>query len=303
MFDRLMGRFLLGTGRLSKEQLDQIYEIQDQKRARLGVIAVSEKLMTVAQAEEINSLQATRDKRFGDLAIGAGYLSENQVQRLLEMQGNPYLVFTQTVIDSGALTMDELGEAMQEFQDVNGFMESDIEALKADDVSRIVPMFLGPIANDPQMADFRNLFSIGVKNVYRLVDSHVYIGKATLVQEIPCDILGYQKFHGAGDGFTAITGHEEDLRRMTIAYTKEEFIETNEDALDATCEFINCVNGLFATEESMRGRMFELEPPVYELNRCVVRGDQLLSLPVYCCGGEMNLIISLGGNTTVNPMK
>ena len=70
MFDRIMGKYLIDKGRLTKAQLSAVYQVQESKRAKLGVIAVSEKLMTVAQAEEINALQATMDKRFGDLCVG-----------------------------------------------------------------------------------------------------------------------------------------------------------------------------------------------------------------------------------------
>ena len=55
MFDRLMGKFLVEEGMLSKGQLDQVYRTQEQNHAKMGVIAVSEKLMTIAQAEEINA--------------------------------------------------------------------------------------------------------------------------------------------------------------------------------------------------------------------------------------------------------
>ena len=42
MFDRLMGKFLVEEGMLSKGQLDQVYRTQEQNHAKMGVIAVSE---------------------------------------------------------------------------------------------------------------------------------------------------------------------------------------------------------------------------------------------------------------------
>ena len=93
MLDRLLGNYMLEKGLLNKGQLTQAFQTQESKRAKLGVIAVSERLMTIAQAEQVNALQASMDKRFGDIAIEKGYLSEMQLSRLLELQGNSYLAF------------------------------------------------------------------------------------------------------------------------------------------------------------------------------------------------------------------
>ncbi len=83
MFDRIFANYLLDEGKISKRDLDDIFLAQEQKRVRLGVIAVSEKLMTIEQVEEVNQLQAIYDKRFGDIATQKGYLTDEQVSRLL----------------------------------------------------------------------------------------------------------------------------------------------------------------------------------------------------------------------------
>ena len=75
MFDRIFANYLAECGKLSEQNLKDIFSIQDSKRVRLGVIAVSEKLMSIEQVEEVNQLQAVLDKRFGDIAIEKGYLN------------------------------------------------------------------------------------------------------------------------------------------------------------------------------------------------------------------------------------
>ena len=72
MLDRLLGNYMMEKGLLSRTQLVKSYQIQETHRAKLGVIAVSEKLMTIAQAEQVNALQASMNKRFGDIAIEKG---------------------------------------------------------------------------------------------------------------------------------------------------------------------------------------------------------------------------------------
>ena len=75
MFDRIFANYLVETGKLSEQNVEVIFSTKEERRARLGVIAVSERVITVEQAEEINQLQAIYDKRFGDIAVDNGYLT------------------------------------------------------------------------------------------------------------------------------------------------------------------------------------------------------------------------------------
>ena len=288
MLDRLIGAYLVEQGVLNKNQLQQVYSKQESDRAKLGVIAVAEKMMTIAQAEQVNMLQSSMDKRFGDIAVEKGYLTDTQVQRLLGLQGNTYLTFLQAVVDMGFQTMEQLESAEAEYQKINGFTESDMAALKTGDVEKAVPIFLN---NDDPV--FGGMFAMGIKNMYRLVDNHVYVGKAYTSRVIKDEVLGYQKFHGDQQAVVAISGKYEDVRKMAIAYTKEEFIETREDALDAVCELINCINGLYASEQSRSDAKIELEPPNFSVNFAQASSDEMIVMPVYISGGEVKYIIAV----------
>ena len=294
MLDRLMGSYLVEQGLLTKHQLLEAYKVQDASRAKLGVIAVAEKLMSIAQAEQVNTLQASMDMRFGDIAIEKGYLTQTQVSRLLELQGNTYLAFLQAVVDLGFMTMQQLEEAESRYQSLHGFTESDMAALKTGDVTRAVPVFLD--TDDPF---FKGMFSMGVKNMYRLVDNHVFIGKAYTAKVLKDEVMGYQKFHGDRNAVVAIAGRYDDVRKMAIAYTKEEFIETREDALDAVCELINCINGLYATEQSNSDIKIELEPPNFSVNFAQASGEEMMVLPVYIRGGEIKYLIAVSKDFSI----
>ncbi len=288
MLDRLIGAYLVEQGVLTKSQLVQVYSKQESDRAKLGVIAVAEKMMTIAQAEQVNMLQSSMDKRFGDIAVEKGYLTDIQVQRLLGLQGNTYLTFLQSVVDMGFQTMEQLESIEADYQKANGFTESDMAALKTGDVEKAVPIFLN--SDDPV---FGGMFAMGIKNMYRLVDNHVYVGKAYTSRALKDEVLGYQKFHGDQQAVVAISGKYEDVRKMAIAYTKEEFIETREDALDAVCELINCINGLYASEQSRNDSKIELEPPNFSVNFAQASSDEMIVMPVYISGGEVKYIIAV----------
>ena len=233
-------------------------------------------------------LQSSMDKRFGDIAVEKGYLTDIQVQRLLGLQGNTYLTFLQSVVDMGFQTMEQLESIEADYQKANGFTESDMAALKTGDVEKAVPIFLN--SDDPV---FGGMFAMGIKNMYRLVDNHVYVGKAYTSRVLKDEVLGYQKFHGDQQAVVAISGKYEDVRKMAIAYTKEEFIETREDALDAVCELINCINGLYASEQSRNDSKIELEPPNFSVSFAQASSDEMIVMPVYISGGEVKYIIAV----------
>ena len=294
MLDRLIGASLAQQGMITKSQLMQVYRKQESDRAKLGVIAVSERMMTIAQAEQVNMLQSTMDKRFGDIAVEKGYLTDIQVQRLLGLQANTYLTFLQAIVDMGILTMEQLENVEADYQRVNGFTETDMAVLKSGEVDKAVSIFLD---NDDPV--YNRMFAMGLKSMYRLVDSHIYVGRAYTARVINDEVLGYQKFHGDQQAVVAISGKYEDVRKMAIAYTKEEFIETREDALDAVCELINCINGLYASEQSRNDSRIELEPPNFSVNFAQTTSDEMIVMPVYIAGGEIKYIIAVSKDILV----
>ncbi len=287
MLDRLLGKYMLEKRLITKEQLGHVFRVQENNRAKIGVIAVSEKLITIAQAEQVNALQASMDMRFGDIAIEKGYLTQAQLNRLLELQGNAYLTFVQAIVDEGFFSMEQINKIEADYQSELGLTATDMMELKSDDIDRIVPIFLED--KDEQL---KAMFIMGIKAMYRLIDNHIYIGKAYTTTSVRGEVFGYQQFHGDENATVGICGKYADIQKVAISYTKEEFIETEEDALDALCEFINCVNGLYATERSKNNRMIELEPPEFSVSYTEARGEKITVMPIYISGGEMAFLVA-----------
>ena len=294
MFDRIIGKYLLGKGRLTKEQLSIVYDIQESKRAKLGVIAVSEKLMTVAQAEEINALQATMDKRFGDLAIERGYITEIQLGYLLSLQQNEFMTFTSALVEKKIMTLEEVDAMIREYQQEKQYTDEQMTILKNCDIDLIVPLFTG---SDDE--EYNAIFKYGIKNIYRLVDTHLFVGNVYTVRNVKAECIAYQAFSGDITATIALIGKDADLQKMAKSYTKEEFIETEEDALDAMCELINCINGLYATDRSKKGKKIDLEPPYFITKFGEIDGEDIKIMPVYCADAEVLLVVSVGNGVTV----
>ena len=69
MFNQLFGKYLIESDIISEEQYEDILAKVEKTRAKLGLIAVSEGILTKEKAERINILQTQKDARFGDIAV------------------------------------------------------------------------------------------------------------------------------------------------------------------------------------------------------------------------------------------
>lgn len=294
MVNQLFGNYLVRKGLISKEQLAQAIESQKKVRVKLGLIAVSEKLMTVEEAAEVNKLQAVMDKRFGDIAVEKGYLTDDQVGRLLGLQGNQYLTFAQAITDNGFLTLEAFEKAFLDYQKELGFTATDMESIKSGDADRIVPLFV-PEGTDPIQVEY---ISVAVRTIIRLIDSDAYIGSASWGRNESFDGAAVQNLRGDRAAGLSFGGNGQSLLSIAVPFGKEEFPEVDLDALDSVAEFINCINGLFATGIASKVKL-DMLPPSYRNGLVKVSADRLVKMPVYISGREVVLMCAFGSTITI----
>jgi len=260
MVESIIGNYLIDSGRITPQQYKAALDKMDAVRVKLGLIAVSEGFMTFAQAEEVNRLQAICDKRFGDIAVDKGYLTDEQVGKLLKRQGDAYLAFIQALEEDKIITIGEVSNILEEFKKNRCLTNTELEDIKSDDVDKIVEVFLPKGA-----ADYQQLVAIVMKTLIRLVDRHASIIKAELKAFDPSGPIAIQELQGDNEKY--INGFREtEGALLTIAslFGQEEFEVLNDDALDATAELTNCINGLYASAiSSAHGKFLELMPPQY----------------------------------------
>ncbi len=258
MVEYILGNYLVETAKITKEQLIQSLADRDTVRVKLGLIAVAEGMMTLDQTAEVNRLQALMDQRFGDIAIQKGYLTDEQVGKLLKKQGSAYLSFIQTLVDSEYLDMEDVDLVVNSFRLINGYSNSEMDALKSDEAERIVPLFI-----PEEGKQFADLISTAVKTLIRLIDRHVYIGKAEMVTSFPEKDMVSQSMQGDGGFVSCFSEGNGALLHVCSVYGQEDFDQLDLDSLDAAGELLNCINGLFASGLSRNGKFLELMPPDY----------------------------------------
>lgn len=295
MFANILGDYLIQKGTISETQFLNLKEEQKKTRVKLGLIAVSEKMITEKQADEINRKQAVMDKRFGDIAVELGYLTNDQVGRLLSLQGNPYMLFTQTASDMGILSVADIESAMDAFQKENGFTGADMDALKSGDIDRIVPLFL------PQLpVHTKELIAVALRTVNRLITTDICIHKAVVENSYTGKGAALQKMNGDTQVLTAFSGNQEGVLVIADTYAGETFDTLDLDALDSAGEFINIVNGLYATALSGQNIHVELLPPtLLEGDVTISSQDGICKVPLLVNRKSVDLIVSVGNEVTL----
>lgn len=287
MVEYIFGRYLVAADKISEDQLSAVIEKMDSVRVKLGLIAVAEGLMSLKQAEEVNRLQATMDKRFGDIAVEKGYLTDDQVSRMLKLQGNTYLAFAQAIIDTGYLTLEEMDGFLEKYRKDNGLSLTELDAIKSDDVERIVPLMM-----PEECKEYEEMVSLFIRSMIRLIDRHASMEKAEMVSTKDCSALAVQKMQGNGTMAVFVSEGNGGLKFAASKYGQMEFDELDEDALDSAGEILNCVDGLFATSESKNGRFWELLPQQYSLAGIELPEAKACKIPVCVNNMMFDFIIS-----------
>ncbi len=288
MFTQFCGHYLIKKHLITESQFAEILKAQRGIRVKLGLIAVSEKLLTEKQAAEINSLQATMDRRFGDIAIEKGYLTADNVSHLLDLQGSPYLSFVQTVVDQKYMSLEELEHALEECKKELGLSDEDMELIKSGDIDETATAFIK--IDQPYYSE---LFGLTLRNIVRFVSPRIYMDKVYQTDRYPFQHLASQAVAGDHTMFLGISGDKDALLSIASPYAKEDFEAVDADSLDAVCEFINVVNGLYASALSNEGIAIDMMPPMTYSDLTIQSDQPFYVLPLYIMGTKVEIIIGI----------
>lgn len=288
MVSNIVGNYLVSKGVITIEQFKDLLIEQRRVRVKLGLIAVAEGLMTQEEADKINKLQATMDKRFGDIAVERKYLTKGQVEALLKKQGNAYLTFAQALENQQLMTVEQLEQYMVDFLHDNQFTASNIEDIKSDEVDRILPLYM-PIDG----GEYIEIACVALRTLMRCVDVEVYPEKAYIASRCEADNAAVQFVKGNPSVTCAMAGKGQALWPTASIFGQEAFLEVDEDALDAIGELLNCINGLYASAVSQRGKKMELYPPEFSASVSALEGEEMLILPIHIQGKKVDFVIAL----------
>lgn len=289
MFEAYFGKYLEDQGIITKEQYQEVVVASQSSRVKLGLLAVAEGFMTEEEADEINDAQHRLDKRFGDIAVSRGYLTDSQVEYLLKKQGDSYLLFVQAMVERNILTLDEIQEYVKAYKKAEKLSDLDVEAIKSGDVDKIIPVLLRDCNLSPVIKDY---IALSARNIGRFIDRQFRIEKVDVVDKVTAPYVAAQVLDGDYKIFTGFFGEGEALKLIAEAYAKEEFDVIDIDVVDATCEFLNCNNGLFATKLSNEYVDLDMLPPILRDTETSIRDDNnIVKVPIYIRDQYIELVI------------
>jgi hypothetical protein len=295
MFGLYLGYYLLDKNKISWSQFDNLVQQLHKTRAKLGFIAVSEKLLTAKQAEEINEIQRKMDLRFGDIAIEKGYLLAEEVTHLLNLQGNSYLRFLQLLTEQNLLTLSDIEACLEEFKQENHYSDADMEALKSEDIDRIIPVFA-----DIDIPHAGECIRLAIHNIIRFINSEVILQRACTIKEYSFLGLACQQMTGDHNIFVGLAGNNKALLEIARPFAKELFESMEEDAFDSVCEFINCTNGLYASKLSRDEIHVDMAPPGYYRNGKLTTEGTICLVPIIIHGERVDLVVITNGTVTID---
>ncbi|MCR5702422.1 MAG: hypothetical protein K6G76_09785 [Lachnospiraceae bacterium] len=289
MFEAYFGKYLENQGIITKEQYNEVVIASQSSRVKLGLLAVAEGFMTEEEAEEVNDAQHRLDKRFGDIAVSRGYLTESQVEMLLAKQGDSYLLFVQAMVERNILTLEEIQEHVKAYKTAQNLSDLDVDAIKSGDVDKIIPVLLRDCNISPVVKDY---IALTARNIARFIDRQFRIEKVKVVNEVSAPFAAAQVLDGDYKIFTGFFGEGEALKLIAEAYAKEEFEVIDIDVVDATCEFLNCNNGLFATKLSNEYVDIDMLPPILKDTPAKVTDvNNVVLVPIYIRDQHVDLVI------------
>ncbi|MDD4111564.1 MAG: chemotaxis protein CheX [Herbinix sp.] len=295
MFGLYFGDYLLEKEKISRLQLKEVMTLQQTSRAKLGLIAVAEKLLTPKQAEELNELQKHKDSRFGDIAIEKGYLLKEEVNYLLNLQGNSYLKFIQTLTERNLMTMEQIESSLEEYKREYGFSDTELDALKSGDIDRIIPVFV-----DTNVPFVGECITLVIRNIVRFINNNIKLKKAYTVKEFAFSSIAYQQLIGSHELFVGFAGVDDALLEIASPFAKEDFEALDEDAFDSICEFINCSNGLYASKLSTEDIDIDMTPPNYDQNKSLTSDGEIYVVPITINEKQSNLLVIVDHRVEIN---
>lgn len=262
-------------------------------KAKLGALAVDEKMMTPEQAEEINRQQARQNAPFGELAVKSGYLTQDQLDFLLDMQPRDYIILKQTLHDKKYIAAEAVDAALAAFKEELGISAAEFNHLLTNHVDTYISKIAGINGREaPILTVFARLF---ITTVIRLVDKEIMVEKAV---KVPHDNVPYTiALRLKGDATSAlvfsaggVSSAVEFAGKFAEGFMGASIDATDDIARDAMKEFLNCVGGLFTTELTSKTHLnLDLEVPEF-IDELSVESE-IVELPFSLISGGFRIFI------------
>ncbi len=278
------GQFLVEQGIVSREELVNAIDRQENNNLKLGEMAVAMGLITPADIQRAHNAQMSKDMKLGDLLVEMGILTLSQLNDVITRQKNTHLYIGEALVQIGSLSTDDL--------------ERHLDAFKANQAEFVSNGIELPITS-PHNQIWEMTADLTYKMITRVLDLQFRPGKCVLTNVIsPNFMLAAMDLSGDVEARYLISVSEGVQKSIAKAILREESVEgePTEVLEDTVMEFINVVCGNVAAKASQMGVIMDITPPVTidapENGLAVPDGHTALSFPIHIEDGDtMEMIL------------
>ena len=288
MLNRLFGNYLVEKGKLTPEQLNILLPVKKEFKAGLEIIAVVTKTMTPTAVQGLINSIDKEIEHFGETAVNQGMITDDKLDELLAYQSNDFMKFAQLLVDQGYVSYDTINHEMDEFQQNKELTDAQLGSLVNDDLDQCINIFV-PLKS-PQLKELIKTF---IQTMRRLIDKDVYLEKAYSAHSIQLDKYACQMLIGDMRVKVYISASNDGLLAIANHFTGDTYATVTEDALDSVGEFINCVNGLFATNMSYDNVSVDMHSPEYAMEGPFISNETLYVLPIHANGYSLRAVFEV----------
>ena len=177
---------------------------------------------------------------------------------------------------------------MKSYQLDNQLSDEEMEELRSK--VDIVSLFPNYIIDDPKY--FNRLVKIILDYITGYISPKTLIKPVNAIREYEFEYMSCQRIKGGQMFFVGFCGRGDNLLAIANVFSRKEYRQMNDDAGNAVCEFINCVNGLFASELSYEDLDVDLLVPDFLNNQKIIADDSMNLIPLVINNLEIDMIIS-----------
>lgn len=278
MLNRLFGNYLVDKKCITQEQLEQLLPVPQNVTAKIETIILVRKILLPTQVQTMLESMGNSDD-FGEMIVKEGLISDDRLEQLTSFQTNSFMKFMQLLVNEDYIRLEQLNQIISSFETEYEYTDAQMNSLMLNDLEEVIRIFV-PLKN-------RHLHELTVtliQTLKRLIDKEVYLDKAYTSNAVQLDSYASQAVSGDINFKLYISGSGEQLLGIANYFTGDKYETVNEDALDNVGEFINCVNGLFATNLSYGDVVVDMSSPDYSIEGLYLKDNPLFVIPIHANG-------------------
>ncbi|MDR0221644.1 MAG: hypothetical protein LBI54_09605 [Lachnospiraceae bacterium] len=290
MVSQIVGAYLVEQGVMTRGQLLIVNKERRRIRASLGLVAISEGLMSADEVKEVNeALEADghlSDLGFADYVVEKEYLSKGQVRSLAGKQSDSFLCFAQALEKQGIIGLEALEAMILESPLVGNEME--LEDLKSDNSNNIIPLFIPAGAEK-----YIDIAEAAMYFLNRRVDANIYPQKAYVTGQLKIANGVSQYAEGEKEYFIALAAANAELATVAGCYMSERYEEVDEEVLELVGGILNTISSSYIAELAQDHVLDDLAQPQAYMQVNEITAEEMLVLPLVVKYETFYLVISM----------